>query len=249
MKRILVVNPNTSPAVTDKIRRAAVAASRRDTLVEVVMAAYGPESIEGEVDEVIAAHAVVESIARLSPGYDAAVIACFSDPGLRAAREACRQPVVGIAESSLLLAHGTGLPFSLLSNMPEDEAVFRRLARSLGLDPHLRGVHATGFPVAAFGGGDREALSALDSTARRAVQEGARLLCLACAGMSGLSAPLAAITGVPVLDGVACGVKMAELRLDLGLLQPEGGPFRRGQPRRYVAGFGSALERLYDGDR
>ena len=44
---ILVVNPNTTASMTDKIRAAAEAVASRGTRITAVNPAIGPESIEG----------------------------------------------------------------------------------------------------------------------------------------------------------------------------------------------------------
>ncbi|MCC6791184.1 MAG: hypothetical protein IT336_05840 [Thermomicrobiales bacterium] len=80
--RILVVNPNTSDAMTASIAQAARAvAARGGTVVDYVGAPFGPRSIEGHAEEAIAAAATVEVIARERDEYDAFVVACFGDPG------------------------------------------------------------------------------------------------------------------------------------------------------------------------
>ncbi|MCL6581770.1 MAG: aspartate/glutamate racemase family protein [Firmicutes bacterium] len=247
MARILVVNPNTSEEATERIALVAGPSARWST-VDVVNVDYGPRYIEGEVDEIVAAHAVAETVARTASAYDAFVVACFSDPGLRAAREVARKPVVGIAEAAFLVARGLGAAFSLLSNAPEDEPIFRRLARSYGHGDLLLSVRSTGTSVGEFARQDPKAYPSLLAAGRLAVADGAGAVGLACAGMCGYAAPLAEELGIPVLDGVACGVALAELYLQLGVTPPWAPVFAPGRRRDYKGGFGSDLEKLYNGD-
>lgn len=247
MARILVINPNTSDEATERIALVARPIARSST-VDVVNVDYGPRYIEGEVDEIVAAHAVAEKVARAASAYDAFVVACFSDPGLRAAREVARKPVIGIAEAAFLVARGLGAAFSLLSNAPEDEPIFRRLARSYGHDDLLLSVRSTGTSVGEFARQDPKALPSLVAAGRQAVGDGAGAVGLACAGMCGYAPPLAKELGIPVLDGVACGVALAELYLQLGVTPPWAPVFVRGRRRDYKGGFGFGLEKLYDGN-
>ena len=49
---ILVINPNTTASMTQKIGAAAQAAAAPGTTIEAVNPAFGPPSIEGYYDEV-----------------------------------------------------------------------------------------------------------------------------------------------------------------------------------------------------
>jgi len=86
--KILVVNSNTTRAVTDTIAAEARVAASPGTEIVAVTALFGPAAIQGRADAVIAAHATLEVITHHPGPVDAAVIACFSDPGLMAARDA-----------------------------------------------------------------------------------------------------------------------------------------------------------------
>ena len=85
--RLLVVNPNASAAMTQRIGAAARAVAGPGVEVAAVNPAHGPASIEGYFDEVFAAPGLVEEVAKGdAAGFDAFVVACFDDTGLEAAR-------------------------------------------------------------------------------------------------------------------------------------------------------------------
>ncbi|MCD2476476.1 aspartate/glutamate racemase family protein, partial [Staphylococcus aureus] len=75
------------------------------TRVTATQPASGPVSIESHFDEVVSAVGVAETVraGEREGGIDAYVIACFGDPGLAAARELTRAPVIGIAEAAFHL--------------------------------------------------------------------------------------------------------------------------------------------------
>ena len=105
--RILVINPNSSVTVTDDLARA-LDGFRLDggPVINCMTLAEGPPGIETQrhVDEVVAP--LCRTIER--ERADAFVIACFSDPGLHAAREATSAPVFGIAQCGILAALARG---------------------------------------------------------------------------------------------------------------------------------------------
>src|SRR5262245_55234047 len=101
MNPILVINPNSTESVTASIDRSLDAVRFRDgPPIECVTLKEGPPGIESQETS----DAVIMPICRLIRSREetagAFVIACFSDPGLHAAREVTRRPVLGIAECS-----------------------------------------------------------------------------------------------------------------------------------------------------
>ena len=62
--RLLVINPNTTQAMTDAIGDQARAAAGAGTEIDAVSPTWGPASIEGHAEEVLAATAVLDVIAR-----------------------------------------------------------------------------------------------------------------------------------------------------------------------------------------
>ena len=102
--RIFVINPNTSASVTEHIRRELEKIKRPETELRVVNPEHGPVSIESAYDEALATPPVLELVRQANQeGYDAIVLACFSDPGLDAAKELSDVPVLGIEETTLAI--------------------------------------------------------------------------------------------------------------------------------------------------
>ncbi|MEM6741971.1 MAG: aspartate/glutamate racemase family protein, partial [Pseudomonadota bacterium] len=86
------------------------------TVVSVVDVANGPASIESAYEEMIAIPPTLDLIMDVErQGFDAAIIGCFGDPGLEAARELVTMPVVGPCESAMLTAAGLGHKFGVLT--------------------------------------------------------------------------------------------------------------------------------------
>ena len=113
--RILLVNPNTSAAMTARMEAAAVSALAPDVQLTALTAAHGLPYIASRAEAQLAGAAVLETLAEHQSGFDAAVIAAFGDPGLIAARELFDLPVVGMAEAAMLTACMLGQRFALVT--------------------------------------------------------------------------------------------------------------------------------------
>ena len=99
--KILVVNSNTTPSVTDRIAAAARAVASPGTEIEAVTAPFGLPLIVTRADWLVAGPATLAALQARRGTYDAAVIACFGDPGLDAAKELIEVPVLGISEATV----------------------------------------------------------------------------------------------------------------------------------------------------
>lgn len=220
--RILIINPNASDRCTRGIRAAAMRQAGDEMEVDVLTSTEGPAYVETPRDEVIAAAALLRLLEeRATNEYDAYIIACSSDPGLAAVRSTFHVPVLGIGESALLLARGLGLPYGILTNVAADEPPMWEMARGYGLEQHLVSVQAAGYTVEEFDLRKPGASDGLLEAGRRAVESGARSLCLGCAAMAGLEDALTRELGVPVFEGVASAVHLARVYLPMTSLATE----------------------------
>src|SRR4030042_6447438 len=118
--KIMVINPNTSESMTNHIRKELMRIKRSDTKLTVVCPGKGPETIESAYDEACAVPPTLELVKKANQeGYDAVILACFSDPGLEAAKEISEIPVIGMEESTLHMAALLGARFSILTPKKE----------------------------------------------------------------------------------------------------------------------------------
>jgi len=214
MKRILVLNPNSSTSVTAAMD-AALAPLKRADGPEIVCAtlAEGPPGIETQ------AH--VESVVIPTARYfrehaaDIYVIGCFSDPGLHLAREAVDKPVIGIAESAFLLALGLGQRFGIVAIKEGSIGRHIRAVRQIGLEERLAGDRAINVGVTEMG--DGHALGRIAEVGRRLRDEdGANVLILGCSSMGIYRSEIEARIGLPVVDPTQAAVSRAIGMLALG---------------------------------
>jgi allantoin racemase len=226
--RILVINPNTTIAVTESI----VAEARRSAPPQVeitgVTARFGSPFIQTPEESETARHAVLELVSRLAPGFDAVVIAAFSDPGLEEARAMSPVPVVGIAESAMLTAVMCGGRFAIVTLGPALRPIFENAAHSLGCADRLAGIHI--LDTGSGAGSASEAVTTVqrdhgDALARlcgkAAAAEGVRSIILGGGPLAGLAYWIRARVPVPLLDGTACAINHAATLARLGVRMPE----------------------------
>ncbi len=209
--RLLVVNPNSTEAMTASIAAAARAAAAPDVEIVAVTNASGPPAIQGEADGALAVPGAVAAIRRgASEGCAAAIIACFDDTGLDEARAAVPIPVIGIGEAGFHVAMLHGGPFSVITTLPVSVPVIEANLRRYGLEAACARVRASGLAVLELDEAPARAEPILIDCARAALAEdGARALVLGCGGMAPYAEALRAATGAKVVDGVAAATDLA----------------------------------------
>lgn len=217
--RLKIINPNSSAAMTAGIAAAARAAASPGTVVVAATSPSGPASIEGHYDEALSAIGLLEEIrAGERDGCDGYAIACFGDPGLLAAREAARGPVLGIAEAAMHAASFVATGFSVVTTLARTRVIAEHLVRSYGMEHRCRRVRSTEIAVLELDDPASDARARILGECRRALDEdGSGAIVLGCAGMADLAADLSRELGVPVIDGVGVAVRFLEALCGLGL--------------------------------
>ena len=220
--RILVVNPNTSASMTDRVRRELEAVKGRETELTVVNPTEGPAAIESAEDEALAIPPMLALIREAAPRHDAVVIACFSDPGLDQAREIVSIPVVGIEESSLHLAAQLGRRFTILTSRAARVPAKIEHVQRLGLSSRLASVRPLEMGVLEMDADPDRAVARILEVGSAAVREdGAEVIVLGCAGLAGHAAALGPALGVAVVDPSPIALATAEMLVRLHLWQHE----------------------------
>jgi len=231
----MVINPNTSESMTDHIRDELRKIKRADTELTVLCPEKGPETIESAYDEAHAIPPTLELVKRANrEGYDAVILACFSDPGLEAARELSEIPVLGIEESSLHVAAMLGARFSIMTPRRQRIPNRREHVHMRGMDHFLASVRSLDLSVAETDADPKRTKKKVIEAARAAVEEdGAEVIILGCAGMAGYAPELEAKLGVKVLDPTAVALKLAEAMVDLGLCHSKLGFFAKPPKKKF----------------
>lgn len=225
--KINLINPNTCQGMTDKIAISAQAVALPGTEIIASSPVNGPESIESAFDETLAAAALLDVIrSGEEQGVDAHIIACFGDPALDAAREIATKPVIGIAGAAFQLASLVSYRFGVVTTMTRTLPASEHLLQRYGYHHLCSGVRATDIPVLELESLSVQTYQLLADECRKAIEEdGAEAIVLGCAGMSDLANELSEQLNVPVIDGVAAAVKLAESLHQLKLTTSKSGQY------------------------
>lgn len=171
----------------------------------------GPPAIQGPEDGA----AAVAGILRLLPearaaGAEAIVLACFDDTGLAEVRAAASCPVLGIGQAAFHLAALLGHRFSVVTTLPVSVPVIEENLRGYGLMGQCGRVRASGLAVLEVEAAAPPTLARLAAEIAVAeAEDGVTAAVLGCAGMAPLLRPLAARTGLRLIDGVAAAAHLA----------------------------------------
>ena len=226
--KILVVNPNTTSSMTAKIASAARAVACPDTEIVAANSQNGPASIQGFLDIATCVPGLLEEVKR-HPDVDAIVIACFDDTGLDAVRCIASVPVLGIGEAAYHAASMIAAKFSVVTTMSRSVPGLENNLARYGLAQKCVRVRATNIPVLKLEEGDPKTLDKIRLEIRNAIEhDHAEAIVLGCAGMADLMAHLSLEFGLPVIDGVAAGVALAEALVNSGLTTSKIGAYSAG---------------------
>ena len=209
--RLLLINPNSSRHITERMAASACyALTAGDTLTAVT--ATGEPVVVRSAAMLAQADANALALARAhAPGHDALLLAISLDgaaPRLRAEHPGLA--VLGMTEAAVAAALAAGGSFGLLTLGQALVPLYRARVESLGAASALAAIEAPELDAAftpATHGVDAAVLHGLLPAARRLVDTGAQSIVLAGAVRCGYAAALAAALGVPVFDGVACAVR------------------------------------------
>ncbi len=245
--RILLINPNTTASMTDKMAAAARAVAAPGVEIVAATAAYGPPSIEGYYDEVFAVPPLLEALGAERGRIDAAVIGCFDDTGVDAARTFTDVPVVGICQAAMQAAAVLANSFSVVTTLSRSVPALEHLVRRYGYAAHCRRVRAAEVPVLDLEDAASEAHERIRAEIARALEDDrAEAVVLGCAGMVDLARTLSAEFGVPVIEGVCAAVKLVEGLAALGLRTSRAGGYAPARAKPYRGEF---ARHSPDGDR
>ncbi|MEV5967618.1 aspartate/glutamate racemase family protein [Kribbella sp. NPDC051952] len=216
--RILIANVNTTASMTETIRAQAAAYASPGTEVIGLTPAFGAESVEGNFESYLAAVAVMDAVVRYDGPYDAVIQAGYGEHGREGLQELLDVPVVDITEAAAQMAMLVGRSYSVVTTLDRAVPQIEDRLKLAGLLDRCASVRASGLSVLELEKDPDRAVEAIVEQALTAVEgDRAEVICLGCGGMAGLDRRIKEATGVPVVDGVAAAVTLAESLVRLGL--------------------------------
>ncbi len=213
--RVGIINPIVGPQFDELTRNELSPLEGPDLSLDVRTSRRGPASIEGRYDDALAVPGILEVVGEMAPQVDAIVVNCFGDPGVEAAREITRTPVIGAGDSAMTFATLWGHRFAVVTVMDTLVTLVEEKCARMGIGSRLAGVRTIDRPVLELQS-DLEGL--MESLARESVsavkEDGAHVIVLGCTGLTGLGVWVRAALEaqnlqVPVIDPLPTAVNLA----------------------------------------
>lgn len=240
--KLLLVNGNCTQAVTDTVLAEARLAASAGTELIAVTAAFGVDIVYSHAGDALAAHAVLDSLARHHAGCDAAILAISFDSGLAAARELLPIPVLGITESSLTAACAVGQRIGVITFGAVSQPLYEEVFARHGMRARIAAIRT--IDVAST----RDYLTPALLDARIAAaanaladEDGVDVVVVCGAAIAGVARRLKSAVRVPLVDGVSAAVNEAEALVGAGFRPPHRTP----GPRSRASGVAPPLAALF----
>ena len=216
MSKILVINPNSTEAVTRGIDEACTPLRMPGgPVIDCVTLKEGPPGIETQQHVEGVVGPLLRLIREKERDYAAFVIACYSDPGLHAAREVTRKPVLGISECGILTALTLGQKFGVVAILRQSISRHLRYVGALGVGERLAAELPVGLGVVELSDEKKTFGRMVEVGRALREQHGADVVVMGCAGMARYRKPLQDEIGIPVVEPTQAAVAMAIGRVRL----------------------------------
>ena len=244
--RILLINPNTSEAITERVVFEARRIASPGTELTGVTGRFGARYIATRTAYAISAHAALDAYAAHHAGFDAVVLACFGDPGLRAVQEIATVPVIGMAEAACIAAASRGKRFAIVTGGERWVAMLQEYVASIGLADRLATIRVIARDGAQIAADPEGSLASLAEACRATATEGADVVTLGGAGLVGLAKRIVDQVPIPIVDALEAAIAAAEAavrsRAGAPISSGLGGPVA-------TIGLGSSLSALMLGKK
>ncbi|MFM7010545.1 MAG: aspartate/glutamate racemase family protein [Betaproteobacteria bacterium] len=221
VKTIFVINPNSTQAVTDAFDEALNPLRLLGgPKIECLTLAEGPPGIQSQMDVEQVTLPLVDLVKGLDAKHGASagayVLACFSDPGLHAVREATNKPVLGISECGALTALTRGHRVGVIAILRQSIPRHGRMFGAMGLTERVVAEVPLGMNVVDLVDAERTRAGLLRAGKVLRDEHLIDVVVLGCAGMAAHRAWLEEQLGVPVVEPTQAVTAMAIGRTLLG---------------------------------
>jgi allantoin racemase len=216
-RRILYIDP-VGVEVVEEGSRFLSEQKQEGTEVTVVTLPRGPHHLEYRYYEALVLVDILHLVKEAeTQGFDAAVIGCFYDVGLQAAREvAGGMVVVAPCEASTHLAATLGDRFSIIVGRRKWIPEMMENVIRYGMKERLASFKSVDLGVLEFHRDEEETTRRFVEAGREAIErDGAEVLVLGCTATYGFYRELQVELGVPVIDSMIAAFKTAEFAADL----------------------------------
>ncbi|MDR1136689.1 MAG: aspartate/glutamate racemase family protein [Synergistaceae bacterium] len=212
--RILYIKPTNNSGENLKIKTYLETYKESGTQVEVRNAATGPKHLESPYYEAVAGPEILRMVREADrEGFDGAIVGCFYDPCLYAAREiASRMVVTAPAESSMHLAAMLGRVFSIIIGHDKWRLVMDENVRKYGFAHKLASFRSVGLGVLEFHKDPEYTSRKMKEEIAKAIREDlAETVILGCTMQYGFFKEMQEEFEIPVIDSMLAAFKYAEM--------------------------------------
>lgn len=212
-RRLLVINSNTSTALSELLTSHAQRTAGPEVAVRTVTARFGARYVMDEASYAVAAHATLDAwacaLAQSEQAPDAVLIGCFGDPALAALRSSSPAPVTGLAEAAFIAAAPYGR-FAVVTGGLAWVSILDKLAQSSSHADQLAVVRAVALNGDELAANPDHAHRLLVRACNDVVAEfGVQAIILGGAGIAGVAGAIQPAVAVPLIDSVEVGVRWA----------------------------------------
>ena len=233
-RKICIINPNTTKAMTHKIDLTAKNFANVNTEIISVEPNIGPESIEGYYDEAFCIPGLIEEINN-NINADGYIIACFDDTGLDAVRSITDKPVIGIGEAAYHVASIVSGNFSVITTLSRSINPLKHNLKKYGLFEKCVSISAIEVPVLDLEEISNDNLDKLNKGIEKTIlEDNSEAIILGCAGMSNLAKDLELNHGLPVIEGVSSAVVLIEGLINLQIKTSKIGSYALPREKQYT---------------
>jgi Asp/Glu/hydantoin racemase len=208
--KLLIINPNTTDAMTRKVETLARAMLPVEWDITAVSGRFGPRYIASRATFAVAGHAALDAYAMHGADADGVLLACFGDPGLDALREVSPVPVIGLVEAAAREAGADDRRFSIVTGGVLWETMLREMLLVRGLSSQLASIRTVAPDGGTIARDPDGALQVLVEACDACIAaDEAQAVILGGAGLIGLAARVARIRRYPVICSVEAGLRAA----------------------------------------
>jgi len=218
MPRIVYIDPVGPEGACHSLKEELKGIKHKETEVEFIHLNRGPRHLEYRYYESLIVPDLLHIIKDLEKkNYDAAIIGCFYDPGLLAAKEISNRIIITApAEASLHLAATLGYKFSIIVGREKWIPRMMENIEFYGLKDKLASFKTLGLGALEFNKDEVFTKKKLKEKAIEAVeQDRAEVIVLGCTMQFGFYKELQEYIKVPVIDPVIASFKYAEYLVEL----------------------------------
>jgi Asp/Glu/hydantoin racemase len=212
-RRLLLINSNTSAALTARLHQRACAFLGANWTIAAETASFGSPYITQRTEVIVAGHAALaaaDKAMKADGAFDACLIACFGEPGIAAAREMLPFPVVGMAEASVLCALQVGRRYAVVTVGEHWPAMIEDYLQTLSLHERCVGVLPISGQALDLAADRAFALRQISAAVEQALARGADAVIVGGAAIADFTQDLQGVFRAPLINSLDAGLAQVE---------------------------------------